>query len=170
MYGPELVEAFRKFKRSGTPKDGSIPGKVVDAHAITENLRQAVSRAATPPETEFAYREDGGNFPRALLRCVGVGKCRRPSGGTMCPSYMVTGEEEHSTRGRARLLFEMLAGETITDGWRSEEVRDALDLCLACKGCKSDCPVGVTWRRTRRSSSRITGRGGCAPARRMPSG
>jgi len=143
MYGPELVEAFRRFKRIWDPEGRLNPGKVVDAYAITENLRQAVSRTAAPPETEFEYREDGGNFPRALLRCVGVGKCRRPSGGTMCPSWMVTGEEEHSTRGRARLLFEMLAGETITAGWRSREVYEALDLCLACKGCKSDCPVGV---------------------------
>ncbi|HKA35638.1 MAG TPA: FAD-linked oxidase C-terminal domain-containing protein, partial [Thermoanaerobaculia bacterium] len=143
MYGPELVEAFRRFKQIWDPEGRLNPGKVVDAYAITENLRQAVSRTATPPATEFAYREDGGNFPRALLRCVGVGKCRRPGGGTMCPSYMVTGEEEHSTRGRARLLFEMLAGEVITQGWKSDEVRDALDLCLACKGCKSDCPVGV---------------------------
>jgi FAD/FMN-containing dehydrogenase/Fe-S oxidoreductase len=143
MYGPELVEAFRKFKRIWDPEGRLNPGKVVDAYAITENLRQQARRDAVPAATDFSYREDGGSFPRALLRCVGVGKCRRPSGGTMCPSYMVTGEEEHSTRGRARLLFEMLAGETVHGGWKSEEVREALDLCLACKGCKSDCPVGV---------------------------
>ena len=77
------------------------------------------------------------------LRCVGVGKCRREEGGTMCPSYMVTREEKHSTRGRAQLLFEMLQGEPLTEGWRDDAVLDALDLCLACKGCKGDCPVNV---------------------------
>jgi Fe-S oxidoreductase len=95
----------------------------------------------------FAYPHDDGEFGRAVLRCVGVGKCRHTDGGVMCPSYMVTREEEHSTRGRARLLFEMLDGPdrggAIHDGWRSAAVRDALDLCLACKGCKSDCPVNV---------------------------
>src|SRR5213075_468133 len=82
-------------------------------------------------------------FTRVSLRCVGVGECRRMEKGTMCPSYRATHEEEHSTRGRARLLWEMLQGEVIKDGWRSEEVKDALDLCLACKGCKGECPVSV---------------------------
>src|SRR5690606_14707469 len=86
---------------------------------------------------------DGGDFTHAAMRCVGVGKCRRTSGGTMCPSYMVTREEKHATRGRARLLFEMLQGDVIKDGWRSHAVHEALDLCLACKGCKKDCPVNV---------------------------
>ncbi len=121
------------------------PGKIVDPYPITESLRlQALASGSFAPQAAaFSYREDKGSFPRALLRCVGMGKCRRPSGGTMCPSYMVTREEEHSTRGRARLLLEMFTGETITAGWKSEEVYEALDLCLACKGCKSDCPVGV---------------------------
>jgi Fe-S oxidoreductase len=101
-----------------------------------------------PPEIKghFAYPEDGGSFTRATRRwCVGVGTCRRhdSNGGVMCPSYLATGEEKHSTRDRARLLFEMLHGGAITDGWRSREVDEALDLCLACKGCKSDCPVQV---------------------------
>ena len=92
----------------------------------------------------FAYEQDDGDFAHATLRCVGIGKCRVPDAGTvMCPSYMATREEKHSTRGRARLLFEMLQGDVITDGWQSEEVYDALDLCLACKGCTSDCPVQV---------------------------
>jgi Fe-S oxidoreductase len=96
------------------------------------------------PNVRFAYRNDGGDFAHATLRCVGVGKCRVPEGApTMCPSYQVTREEKHSTRGRARLLFEMLQGEVIDDGWRSKEVFDALDLCLACKGCTNDCPVHV---------------------------
>jgi Fe-S oxidoreductase len=93
---------------------------------------------------KFAYKEDRGDFAHAMLRCVGIGKCRVPhSDGVMCPSYQVTREEEHSTRGRARILFEMLQGEVITDGWQSQEVHEALDLCLACKGCTSDCPVNV---------------------------
>jgi Fe-S oxidoreductase len=95
------------------------------------------------PETLFAYPDDDHRFSRAANRCVGVGKCRGHESGVMCPSYRATGEEEHSTRGRARLLFEMLQGDVITDGWRSTAVRDALDLCLACKGCRSDCPVNV---------------------------
>jgi Fe-S oxidoreductase len=95
------------------------------------------------PETKFHYGEDGNNFPETVLRCVGIGICRRGEAGTMCPSYMVTREEMHSTRGRARLLFEMLQGEVIRDGWRSKEVRAGLDLCLACKGCQSDCPMHV---------------------------
>src|SRR5262249_51330156 len=83
------------------------------------------------------------SFVRAVLRCVGVGKCRNEEGGLMCPSYQATRNEKDSTRGRAHLLFEMLKGETIHDGWKSEEVKDALDLCLACKGCKNDCPTNV---------------------------
>jgi FAD/FMN-containing dehydrogenase/Fe-S oxidoreductase len=143
MFGPELVEAFRRFKRIWDPEGRMNPGKVVDPYPITENLRQTAVRSTLSADPVFAYREDGGSFPRAVLRCVGVGKCRRPSGGAMCPSYMATREEEHSTRGRARLLFEMLAGETITAGWKSKEVHEALDLCLACKACRSDCPVAV---------------------------
>ncbi|MGI8727884.1 MAG: (Fe-S)-binding protein, partial [Solirubrobacterales bacterium] len=95
------------------------------------------------PDVHFAYSDDNGSFARATMRCVGAGLCRKYSGGTMCPSYKATHEEKHSTRGRARILYEMLEGETITDGFRSEEVADALDLCLSCKGCATDCPVSV---------------------------
>ncbi|HEV3293719.1 MAG TPA: (Fe-S)-binding protein, partial [Streptosporangiaceae bacterium] len=95
------------------------------------------------PLTLFHYAPDGGKFSRAASRCVGVGKCRGDEGGVMCPSYRATREEEHSTRGRSRLLMEMVRGEVIRDGWQSTEVRDALDLCLACKGCRKDCPVEV---------------------------
>ena len=107
---------------------------------MDENLRFVPLRAV---RTAFTYPHDNGDFGQAARRCVGVAKCRNHSGSVMCPSFQVTGEEKHSTRGRARLLYEMLAGEVITDGWRSTEVRDALDLCLSCKGCKSDCPVNV---------------------------
>ncbi len=142
MFGAELTEAFRQFKRIWDPDGKMNPGKIVDPYPIVDNLRLAGGRPSAGA-TVFRFPDDGGEFPRAMLRCVGVGKCRTPDGGTMCPSYRATAEEKHSTRGRARLLFEMLRGETIAGGWKSEEVREALDLCLACKACKSECPVGV---------------------------
>ncbi|MBS1604513.1 MAG: FAD-binding oxidoreductase, partial [Bacteroidetes bacterium] len=143
MYGPELMEAFREFKRLWDPDSKMNPGKVIDAYGQTANLRLGTDYAPPALTTHFSFPEDQGNFAHATLRCVGVGKCRRQNAGTMCPSYMVTREEEHSTRGRAHLLFEMLRGEEIRGGWRSKEVKKALDLCLACKGCKGECPVNV---------------------------
>jgi FAD/FMN-containing dehydrogenase/Fe-S oxidoreductase len=143
MFGPELIEAFREFKSIWDPGWKMNPGKVIDPFHVDENLRLGTHYNPPQPLTHFKFPEDNGDFGRVTLRCVGVGKCRRESGGTMCPSFMVTKEEKHSTRGRARLLFEMLQGEVIKDGWKSEEVRDALHLCLSCKGCKSDCPVSV---------------------------
>jgi FAD/FMN-containing dehydrogenase/Fe-S oxidoreductase len=143
MYGEQLVTAFRTFKAIWDPDNRMNPGKVVDARRPDQDLRVGPTYAPKPVQTHFAYRDDHGSFAEATTRCVGVGKCRREDGGTMCPSYMVTREEEHSTRGRARLLFEMMEGEVLTDGWRNEHVREALDLCLACKGCKRECPVSV---------------------------
>src|SRR5712692_1340377 len=143
MFGPELMQAFREFKSLWDPDWKMNPGKVVDAYSSTDNLRLGTAYRPPALDTHFGYREGDGGFPRAVLRCVGVGKCRKLDGGAMCPSFMVTREEEHSTRGRARLLFEMLRGETIRGGWKSEEVHRALDLCLACKACKSECPVNV---------------------------
>ncbi|HZB96689.1 MAG TPA: FAD-linked oxidase C-terminal domain-containing protein, partial [Herpetosiphonaceae bacterium] len=144
MFGDELVEAFREFKTIWD-RDGKMnPGKVVDAYRPDQNLRLGADYSPWHPRTHFRFPDDEGDFAKAALRCVGVGKCRRLEGGTMCPSYMATHEEEHSTRGRARLLFEMLQGDAIgKQGWRDEHVREALDLCLACKGCKDDCPVNV---------------------------
>ncbi|GAB2794534.1 FAD-binding and (Fe-S)-binding domain-containing protein [Halomonas shantousis] len=141
MYGTELVEAFREFKRIWDPQWKMNPGKVIDPYRLDENLR-LMQYEPEQVETTFAFPDDKRSFARVAFRCVGVGKCRSDD-GTMCPSYMVTREEKHSTRGRARLLFEMMNGDVITDGWQSEEVRDSLDLCLACKGCKNDCPVNV---------------------------
>ena len=145
MYGPELVECFREFKAIWDPGNRMNPGKAIHPFPMTANLRLGPEFELPTLEGAFAYPDDHGSFARATIRCVGVGKCRRlsPDGGVMCPSYQATREEKHSTRGRARLLFEMVRGETITDGWQSDEVHDALSLCLACKGCKKDCPVGV---------------------------
>jgi FAD/FMN-containing dehydrogenase/Fe-S oxidoreductase len=141
MFGNTLVGAFGEFKRIWDPDGLMNPGKLVDSYAATDHLRRPGYRP-DPGRTFFQLADEGG-IAGAALRCVGVGKCRKTDEGTMCPSYMVTREERHSTRGRAHLLFEMLRGETITTGWESEEVKDALDLCLACKACKSECPVSV---------------------------
>ncbi|MFF1479885.1 FAD-binding and (Fe-S)-binding domain-containing protein [Streptomyces sp. NPDC058301] len=144
MYGDELVALFGRFKDVWDPAGLLNPGILARPARLDENLRFEVL-PRRPVEVEFGYPQDGGDFAGAVRRCVGVAKCRTSSGtsGVMCPSFRATGEEAHSTRGRARLLHEMLAGEVVTGGWRSPEVRDALDLCLSCKGCRSDCPVGV---------------------------
>ncbi|MFE1913849.1 FAD-binding and (Fe-S)-binding domain-containing protein [Streptomyces anandii] len=146
MFGERLVTAFGELKALFDPDNRMNPGKVVDPNPVDGQLRLGSAWRPATPETHFGYPEDEHSFTRAVMRCVGIGNCRSHEGGVMCPSYRATMEEEHSTRGRARLLFEMLGGHqdsVITDGWRSTEVKDALDLCLACKGCKSDCPVGV---------------------------
>ncbi|MFD3519386.1 FAD-binding and (Fe-S)-binding domain-containing protein [Streptomyces sp. NPDC058653] len=153
MYGDELTALFGRFKDVWDPAGGMNPGSIARPARLDENLRFAVLPRERV-DVAFAYPHDGeadgvvgGDFSAAVRRCVGVAKCRveGPSSGpgVMCPSFRATGDEQHSTRGRARLLHEMLAGEVVTDGWRSTEVKDALDLCLSCKGCRSDCPVGV---------------------------
>ena len=148
MFGPELVQAFREFKSAWDPEWKMNPGKLIEPYKLDENLRLGAAYAPWEPKTNFQFTADHGSLAQATLRCVGVGKCRREEGGVMCPSYRATHDEEHSTRGRAHLLWEMTQGQgrkdgIIRDGWRSEEVKNSLDLCLACKGCKSDCPVGV---------------------------
>ncbi|MFB6785381.1 FAD-binding and (Fe-S)-binding domain-containing protein [Streptomyces olivaceus] len=145
MYGAQTVALFERAKAVWDPDDLLNPGMLVRPAPLDANLRFAVL-PREPVDVEFGYPSDGGDFSAAVRRCVGVAKCRTTSAAgssVMCPSFRATGEEEHSTRGRARLLHEMLAGELVTDGWRSTEVRDALDLCLSCKGCRSDCPVEV---------------------------
>ncbi|MER5182861.1 FAD-binding and (Fe-S)-binding domain-containing protein [Streptomyces sp. NPDC002896] len=145
MYGTELVRLFERVKGAWDPDDLLNPGMLVRPARLDENLRFTVL-PRKPVDVAFGYPHDGGDFSAAVRRCVGVAKCRTETvagPAVMCPSFRATGEEEHSTRGRARLLHEMLAGEVVTDGWRSTEVRDALDLCLSCKGCRTDCPVGV---------------------------
>ncbi|MBF5046499.1 FAD-binding oxidoreductase [Aggregicoccus sp. 17bor-14] len=143
MFGDELVRAMGEFKALWDPLNRMNPHKVVDPYRLDENLRLGTHYEPPPLRTHFQFPHDQGSFARATTRCVGVGLCRRTEGGTMCPSYMVTREEQHSTRGRTHLLFEMLQGDPLKEGWRSESVKEALDLCLACKGCKSDCPVNV---------------------------
>ncbi len=170
MFGPELMQAFREFKALWDPDNRMNPGKLIDAERVydpVENLRH-VGRGQLPsavphpekgagteiegdanrtPEeslaTHFVFAKDGGSFTHAAERCVGVGACRKTEGGVMCPSYRATGQEQHSTRGRARLLWEMLEGALSEQGFRSEAVHEALDLCLSCKACKTECPVQV---------------------------
>ncbi len=142
MFGDELMQAFRDFKRIWDPGNKMNPGKVIDAYDPTENLRLGADYAPPAQETQFRYPDDRNDFTRAALRCVGVGECRKKT-GLMCPSYKVTMDEQHATRGRAHLLFEMLRGDPLTEGWKSDAVKEALDLCLSCKGCKGECPVHV---------------------------
>jgi len=149
MFGDRIMTAFAELKATFDPENLMNPGKVVAPARLDEHLRLGASWS---PHVEgpmaFEYPDDG-NFLRAANRCVGVGLCRAPQpkdDDVMCPSYRATREELDSTRGRARLLFEMLHGHqdgTITDSWRSKAVKGALDLCLSCKGCASDCPVNV---------------------------
>ena len=158
MFGNELIEAFRDFKALWDPDNRMNPGKLSDAVRVydpIENLRHAttaqtegapgplVRRGGGTWEPNFAFAKDAGSLTRATERCVGVGSCRNTVGGVMCPSYRATGEEKHSTRGRAHLLWEMLAGSLQSEGFKSEAVHEALDLCLSCKACKSECPVQV---------------------------
>lgn len=149
MFGPELMEAMRELKALFDPFERMNPGKIVRPYPLDDHLRLGPSYQPAEPKTHFSFADDRGSFARATLRCVGIGLCRRHGASdtehdVMCPSYMVTHEEKHSTRGRAHLLWEMLRGDGATrGGWRDEGVKSALDLCLACKGCKSDCPVNV---------------------------
>jgi FAD/FMN-containing dehydrogenase/Fe-S oxidoreductase len=189
MFGPELVEAFREFKRLWDPDNRMNPGKLSDAVRVydpAENLRHASPTPSDTPgapgpshvetrdmqsapfsstnegvpfssavegapgpshlgtrDLHFAFAKDNGSLARATERCVGVGSCRNTVGGVMCPSYRATGEEQHSTRGRAHLLWEMLSGALRDEGFQSRAVHEALDLCLSCKACKSECPVQV---------------------------
>lgn len=149
MYGPELMGAFERFKDLWDPAGKLNPGKLIRARQPHADLRYGADFAPVePPHTHFAYTNDGGSFAAAAERCVGVGKCRKEAAGTMCPSYMATRDERHSTRGRAHALFEMLQGEIVGGGtgeavWNDDDVKDTLELCLSCKACKSECPVNV---------------------------
>ncbi|RKR37523.1 FAD-binding and (Fe-S)-binding domain-containing protein [Paraburkholderia sp. BL17N1] len=142
MYGPELMQAMEQFKAIWDPANRLNPGKVVHAYRADENLRMGPAYKPVTLQTRLTFAsQEGEGFQREIERCIGMGKCRSLEGGTMCPSYRATREEKYSTRGRAHLFWEMLQGDVIADGWQSREVKEALDTCLACKGCKSDCPT-----------------------------
>ncbi|HZC35999.1 MAG TPA: FAD-binding and (Fe-S)-binding domain-containing protein, partial [Chthoniobacterales bacterium] len=143
MFGAELVEGFRHFKRLWDPDNKLNPGKVVEPYPPEAFLKLGADYNPAQVKTHFHFPDDQGSFEKATQRCVGVGACRKTDAGTMCPSYQVTREEIHSTRGRAHLLFEMLQGELLKGGWRDQQVKESLDLCLSCKGCKSECPTNV---------------------------
>jgi len=145
MYSAEAISVFEQFKALFDPHDLLNPGVLVRPDAVDAHLRRP---AAKPVALSggFGFGHDGGDFTTSVHRCVGVGKCRADStaaGGFMCPSYLATKDEKDSTRGRARVLQEMANGTLVTGGWRSPEVHEALDLCLSCKACSSDCPAGV---------------------------
>ncbi|QGK69888.1 FAD-binding protein [Allosaccharopolyspora coralli] len=143
MYPPEILRGFERFKDAFDPDGLLNPGLIARPRPLDEDLRLLVAPPTLPTRASLALHDDDGDLAPATRRCVGVGKCLNTTGGVMCPSYRATKDEKHSTRGRAHLLFEMLAGKVIPDGWRSKEVEESLDLCLSCKGCKTDCPVGV---------------------------
>jgi Fe-S oxidoreductase len=143
VFGRPVVAMFEEFKALWDPTGQLNPGVGVRPRPLDEDLRVTGQAAAMRRHGGLALAPDGGDLARATRRCVGVAACRTESGGVMCPSFRVTNDDRHSTRGRARLLAEMLRGDLVTEGWRSPEVREALDLCLACKGCLSDCPVNV---------------------------
>jgi Fe-S oxidoreductase len=141
MFGPEIMGLHREVKKAFDPEGRMNPGKIVPpVQRMSENLRFGEEYSATAPATFFDYSVDGG-FDRAVEKCNGMAVCRKLDAGTMCPSFMVTLEEEHSTRGRANSLREAMRGNL--PGMKSEAVLEALDLCLECKACKTECPVGV---------------------------
>ncbi|HEY9180658.1 MAG TPA: FAD-binding and (Fe-S)-binding domain-containing protein, partial [Candidatus Baltobacteraceae bacterium] len=144
VFGEEIISAFREFKAIWDPQNKMNPGKLVDPYPLDTNLRESPAYTPVNLDSYFQFPEDNFSFMEASNRCFGIGKCRHTEGGTMCPSFMATREEKHSTRGRARLLQEMMRPDGATkQPWKNDAVHEALDLCLACKGCKGDCPVQV---------------------------
>lgn len=142
MYSPAMLELFAQFKDIFDPGNLFNPGVLVHPDALADALRLSPGQRALELTPVHAFGADRGSMVNAVNRCVGVSACRSDD-DAMCPSFQITGDEVHSTRGRARLLSEMFRGESLPDGYRSEEVREALDLCLSCKACASECPVNV---------------------------
>ncbi|MGH9143075.1 MAG: FAD-binding and (Fe-S)-binding domain-containing protein, partial [Vicinamibacterales bacterium] len=142
MFGPLLYDAFRRVKRAFDPAGLFNPGKIVDAPPMTSNLRFGALYSTPDPVTFFDFTEHGG-MSRGVEMCSGLGACRKTLEGTMCPSYMATREEKHSTRGRANTLRLAMAGRLGDAGLSDHAVHDVLDLCLECRACKAECPVGV---------------------------
>ncbi len=143
MFGAELIGAFTDFKRIFDPDSMMNPGVIVASHPLDSHLRVTPSYRPAKVETHFDLAAEGG-LAGAALKCVGIGKCRKTDAGTMCPSYMVTREEMHSTRGRAHLLWEALSGNGLLKGGLADPVlKEALQLCLSCKACKTECPAAI---------------------------
>ncbi len=142
FFGPQLYEAFRDLKRLFDPDNRMNPGKVIDVPPMTSLLRYGDQYHDTDARTLFHYREQGG-FQLAVEQCNGVGACRKFDDGTMCPSYMATRDESASTRGRANALRLAMSGQLGKDALSSDEIKAVLDLCLACKACKAECPNAV---------------------------
>lgn len=142
FFGEQLYGAFREIKALFDPDGMMNPGKIVDSPAMDRDLRYGEDYRPTPPATHYHYREDGG-FERAVEMCTGVGACRKTLGGTMCPSYIATRDEEHSTRGRANVLRLAMTGQLGPGAIAGDSVRAVYDLCLGCKGCKAECPSNV---------------------------
>ena len=141
---PSSCEAFGEFKDLWDPDGLMNPGKVVDPYPLDSNIRYStVSEPVSLRPTGYSFDKDDGSLMHASMRCVGVGRCRRDDAATMCPSYRATRDEVHSTRGRAKVLAEMFQADLTPASWRNDEVREALDLCLSCKACASDCPTKV---------------------------
>ncbi|AHI19402.1 hypothetical protein CCASEI_04120 [Corynebacterium casei LMG S-19264] len=142
MYSEEMRALFKQFKNILDPDGLFNPGVLVDPDEVTEGLRMAPGQRTFELTPVHKFSHDRGSMVNAVNRCVGVSACRSEE-NSMCPSFQITGDEVHSTRGRARLLSEMFRGESVADGYKSEEVLEALDLCLSCKACASECPVNV---------------------------
>jgi FAD/FMN-containing dehydrogenase/Fe-S oxidoreductase len=142
LFGAQLYRAFQEVKRAFDPLNLMNPGKIVDAPPMTEHLRYTPAYQTVELKTHFSFEREGG-FARAVERCTGVGECRKKLDGTMCPSYMATLEEEHSTRGRANALRAALSGRLPKTELTSRRMYEVLDLCLECKGCKAECPINV---------------------------
>lgn len=148
MYTPAALDLFSQVKALFDPQHLLNPGVIVDPDALNESIRltELPLRQELPGGLAMAYEGESAGFASAVHRCTGVGKCRADSaggGGTMCPSYQATRDERHSTRGRARVLQEMVSGDLLEPRWDSPEVAEALDLCLSCKACGTECPTGT---------------------------
>ena len=142
LFGAQLYKAFRDVKAAFDPEHRMNPGKIVDAPPMTDNLRYGTQYETITVHTHYDFSREGG-FATAVELCNGAGVCRKKNEGTMCPSYMVTMEDKHSTRGRANLMREILSGKLPAHEFTGEALHDALDLCLECKGCKAECPSNV---------------------------
>lgn len=154
FFGPVIYQLLKDVKALFDPDNLMNPGKIVDAPSMDQNLRYGKTYRANPPKTEFHYRQEQG-FEAAVDMCTGVGECRKVLAGTMCPSFMATRNEEHSTRGRANALRLAISGQMDEEGLASPRLREVLDLCLSCKGCKSECPSNVDMARLKGDVSQL---------------